>query len=142
MRLNTWLHKVLQRRGIGLGSTCLLTVRGRASGELHSIPVLPVEDDGGRWLVAATSESDWVRNARAERWAILAQGRRAEIVQLVELDPERSTPIVGAFAARLRRQRLAFARGFRSLGQSFNDELAAHPVFEVIAGPWALGAGQ
>ena len=142
IRLNTWLHKVLQRRGIRVGATSLLTVRGRISGELRSTPVLPVEDAGRRWLVAANGECHWVRNARAERWVILAQGRRAEIVQLVELDPERSAPVVDAFAARLRRQRLAVVRGWAALCRSLSDEPAAHPVFEVIGARRALGAGQ
>ena len=142
MRLNTWLHRVLQRRGIQVGATHLLTVRGRISGELRSTPVLPVEDAGRRWLVAANGECHWVRNARADRWAILAHGRSAEIVQLVELDPERSIPIVDAFAARLRRQRLTVVRGWTALGTSLGDEPAAHPVFEVIGARRALGVGQ
>ena len=41
-----------------------LTVVGRRTGELHKVPVIPVEVAGNRYLVAPYGESDWVRNLR------------------------------------------------------------------------------
>lgn len=142
LRMHSLLIETLQRGGMRLGSICTLTVRGRASGVLRSTPVLPIEDEGGRWLVATSDAAGWVRNARIEPWAILAHGRRAEIVRLVEVDSTRSTPIVREFAQRLRRRRLASVSGLGALCRSFDDEAAAHPVFELVGGGRAGGSGQ
>lgn len=136
------LHRALLGRGVGLSQLQVLTVRGRSSGELRSTPVLPVQTADRRWLVAVNDTAHWVNNARADRWALLSRGAQVEIVQLVELDPDDAPPIVAEFKRRLRAQRLAQLFSLGALRGAFNGARSAHPVFEVVGGPLALGAGQ
>jgi deazaflavin-dependent oxidoreductase (nitroreductase family) len=63
----------------------LLTVRGRKSGQPRTTPIVVIEQDGERYLVAPYGIVDWVRNLRAAGRAILTRGRRAEDVQAMEL---------------------------------------------------------
>lgn len=42
-----------------------LTVAGRRSGRPRRVPVIPIEVEGRRHLVAPYGESEWVRNVRA-----------------------------------------------------------------------------
>jgi deazaflavin-dependent oxidoreductase (nitroreductase family) len=49
----------------GLSGTNELIVKRRKSGEEQSIPVIPVEHEGARYIVSTRGESDWVRNMRA-----------------------------------------------------------------------------
>ena len=51
-RLNDAVITTLLRAGAKLGTASLLTVRGRKSGQPHTVPVLLVEQDGERFLVA------------------------------------------------------------------------------------------
>jgi deazaflavin-dependent oxidoreductase (nitroreductase family) len=70
----------------GFGNpTYLLTVRGRKSGQPRSTPIVVIEQDGKRYLVAPYGVVDWVRNLRAAGEAILTRGRRAERVRAAEL---------------------------------------------------------
>jgi deazaflavin-dependent oxidoreductase (nitroreductase family) len=43
----------------------LLTATGRKTGKPRTNPVVPVEHDGRRWLVAPYGPVSWVWNARA-----------------------------------------------------------------------------
>lgn len=87
----------LQRRGLVLGTMRLLSVPGRRSGELRTTPVSPLTVDGERYVVAGHEASDWVKNARAAGWGVLARGRREERVGLVELPVGERGPILRAF---------------------------------------------
>ena len=49
-RAGNALVSVLARAGIG--PIYLLSTRGRKSGRVHTTPVVPVEYEGKRWLVA------------------------------------------------------------------------------------------
>ena len=55
-----------------LGGSTALAVRRRTSGTMQQVPVIPIEHDGGRYVVSARGESDWVRNLRAAGRAELA----------------------------------------------------------------------
>jgi F420H(2)-dependent quinone reductase len=80
-RLVAWL----QRRGMRMGTIHVLTVPGRVSGKPRTTPVSLLTVAGMRYLVGGMVEADWVRNARAAGWGILAYGRKRERVALVEL---------------------------------------------------------
>jgi hypothetical protein len=79
-RLPRWLKVAnplivaLQRRGMVIGTVRLLSIPGRKSGKLRSTPVSPLTVDGKSYLVAGFDEADWVKNARAAGWGILAHG--------------------------------------------------------------------
>jgi deazaflavin-dependent oxidoreductase (nitroreductase family) len=82
------------RLGISLGSTYLLTVRGRRSGQLHTTPVTLIEHGAERWLVAPYGAVAWVHNARAARKVVLTRGRRQMTARVQELGPEDGAPIL------------------------------------------------
>jgi F420H(2)-dependent quinone reductase len=51
-RIGDALFMALLRAGVKIGTMSLLTVRGRKSGQPHTVPVILVEQDDQRWLVA------------------------------------------------------------------------------------------
>ncbi len=78
----------LQRLGLAFGPMYLVSIPRRKSGELRTTPVSPVTVDGERYVVAVFEKTDWVENARAAGWAILARRRKREQVTLTELPLE------------------------------------------------------
>jgi deazaflavin-dependent oxidoreductase (nitroreductase family) len=63
----------------------LLTVRGRKSGLLRTIPIATWERDGKRYVGSMWGIVDWVRNLRSAGEAVLTRGRRSETVTVREL---------------------------------------------------------
>jgi len=100
--LPRWLKTVnrmivlLQRLGIAFLSFHLLTVPGRRTGRLRTTPVSPFSVEGRRYIVSF-GQTEWVRNARAAGWGILARGRRSQRVRLLALDVEERRPILRQF---------------------------------------------
>jgi hypothetical protein len=87
----------LQRRGMVIGTVRLLSIPGRKNGKLRTTPVSPLTVDGKGYVVAGFDEADWVKNARAAGWGILARGREQERVTLMELPAEERAPILREF---------------------------------------------
>lgn len=87
----------LQRRGIALGPTRVLSVPGRKSGEMRETPVSLLVVDGRHYVVGGSAQADWVKNARAAGWGVLAHGREEERVRLVELALEECGLILREF---------------------------------------------
>lgn len=73
-RVEMVLLTALLRAGVKMGTTSLLTVRGRKSGQPHTVPVVLVEQDGQRFLVAPYGVVQWVRNIRVAGTATLTRG--------------------------------------------------------------------
>jgi deazaflavin-dependent oxidoreductase (nitroreductase family) len=67
------------------GTIHVLTVVGRTSGKPRRTPVSVLSTGGARYIVGGRVDMDWVRNARAQGWGVLAHGRSQERVWLVEL---------------------------------------------------------
>jgi deazaflavin-dependent oxidoreductase (nitroreductase family) len=67
------------------GGVATLTVPGRRTGRARTVPVIPVEVGGIRYLVSPYGESDWVRNLRAAGKATLARKGKVETVQASEI---------------------------------------------------------
>ncbi len=84
----------LQRLGMAFGPMRLLSVPGRKSGQLRTTPVSPLTVDGRRYLIAVFDGAEWVKNARASGWGILARGRKQERVALVELSVEERASVL------------------------------------------------
>src|SRR5690606_14884068 len=78
-----------------------LEVRGRCSGRIIRFPLVMVEVDGGRYLVAMLGErTNWVRNVRAaDGIATLLHGRR-EDVRLEEVPANLRAPVLEAYLDR------------------------------------------
>jgi hypothetical protein len=88
----------LQRRfGFVMGTMRVLSVPGRKSGRMHATTVSPLTVDGQRYVVGGFDGADWVKNARAAGWGLLARGRAEERIRLVELPVEESRPILRMF---------------------------------------------
>lgn len=100
--LPRWLSPVnrvivlLQRLGIAFLSFHLLSVPGRRTGRLRTTPVSPFSVEGRRYIVSF-GQTEWVKNARAAGWGVLARGRRCQRVQLIALDLEERRPILRQF---------------------------------------------
>jgi deazaflavin-dependent oxidoreductase (nitroreductase family) len=123
----------LQRRGLVIGTMRLLSVPGRKSGELRTTPVSPLTVDGKRYVVAGMQEADWVKNARAAGWGILARGRKEERVAIVELPVEERGAVLRQFPCKVPHGVQFFERLYGMSGDP--DGFAALaprcPVFEV-----------
>ena len=98
-RVNAWI----QRAGIPLGPTQLLTLRGRTSGQPRTTPVTPITVDGHRYVIGGFAKGDWVANARANGEGRLKHGRRIEDVRLVELPESERGRIMREFPTQVPR---------------------------------------
>src|SRR5436190_18536136 len=87
----------MQRVGVPLGPTQLLTLRGRRSGQPRTTPVTPLTVDGQRYVIGGFTKGDWVANARANGEGVLRHGRRTENVRLVELPESERGHVMRAF---------------------------------------------
>ncbi|WP_040832978.1 nitroreductase/quinone reductase family protein [Nocardia brevicatena] len=86
-----------QRLGLAVGTMRVLSVPGRKTGQLRTTPVSPLTVDGVMYVVGGFDDADWVRNARAAGWGVLAKGRRNQRVSLVELPASEREPVLRAF---------------------------------------------
>jgi deazaflavin-dependent oxidoreductase (nitroreductase family) len=87
----------LLRLGLPVGPSALLSVRGRKSGKVYTIPIALVENSDTRWLVAAFGEVNWVRNLRVAGQAQLTRRHRTEAIGVVELGTREAAPILQQF---------------------------------------------
>jgi deazaflavin-dependent oxidoreductase (nitroreductase family) len=143
MRIGTAVVGLLLRLGIPvaiLGPMMLLTVRGRRSGDLHTLPV-DVHDVGGRrFLIATHGVGAWVLNLRAAGEGWLRLGRQRLTFTARELPPAEAAPIMRAALGTLVASSGWRGRGVRANlgvppGADESDYAAAaatHPVFEVL----------
>lgn len=132
-RMGDALTMTLLRAGVKIGTSSLLTVRGRKSGQPYTVPVLLVEQDGQRWLVAPYGVVQWVRNIRAAGTATLTRGRRSEVIAVTELPAQEAAPVLKQYLL------LPVAAGVRAYFdatkdsplEAFERESARHPVFKI-----------
>lgn len=79
------------------GTIHVLSVPGRKSGAIRTTPVSLLTVAGIRYIIGGMSDADWVQNARAAGWGILAYGRMRERVTLAELPVQERAPILREF---------------------------------------------
>jgi len=80
-----------------LGLTPTLAVRGRRSGQWRTVPVMPVEHEGSRYLVSPRGETQWARNLRAAGDGELRRRGRKEAFRAVEVDGAERERVVAAY---------------------------------------------
>jgi len=90
VRLGNLLTKTMLRAGIKVVGpnkvpTYLLTVRGRKSGQPRTTPIVVIEQERKRYLLAPFGVVDWVRNLRVAGEATLTRGHRTEALRALEL---------------------------------------------------------
>lgn len=133
-RLPRWLGPAnrvivaLQRRGLAIGTMRLLSVPGRKSDELRATPVSLLTVNGRRYVIGGFPGADWVKNARAGGWGVLAHGHKEEWV-LVELTPEERAPILREFPREVPRGVRFFVRA--GIVESFALSASRCPVFRI-----------
>ena len=130
-RVGDALFMTLLRAGVKIGSMSLLTVRGRKSGQPHTVPVLLVEQDGRRFLVAPYGVVQWVRNIRAAGTATLTRGRRSETISVAELEAKEAAPILKQYLFKATATRPYFDATKDSPLEAFEGEAPRHPVFQI-----------
>ena len=130
-RIGDALFMALLHTGIKIGTMSLLTVRGRKSGQPHTVPVVLVEQDGQRWLVAPYGVVQWVRNIRAVGTATLTRGRRSEAISVTELPAQEAAPILKQYLLKATAARPYFDATKDSPLEAFEREAAHHPVFQI-----------
>lgn len=131
-KLANALMSGMLRIGVAPKTTSLLTVRGRRSGEPHSMPVNPVTDGSRRWLVAPYGEVAWVHNVRAAKQVTLSRGRHSETLRAVEVSSEAAAPVLKRYVAGVAITRPYFDAGPDDPIERFVAEASRHPVFELL----------
>jgi deazaflavin-dependent oxidoreductase (nitroreductase family) len=109
----------------GISGTEALAVRGRRSGEIRRVPVIPVEHAGARYLVSPRGETQWARNLRSAGEGELRGKRGVERFRAIEVPVAERPPIIAAYQAVAGR---AVASFFTAL-----PDAADHPVFRLDA---------
>jgi deazaflavin-dependent oxidoreductase (nitroreductase family) len=106
-----------------------LSVPGRTSGQWRTNPIVVLDHDGQRYLVAPFGHTDWALNLRASgRGRLIRRGRVEEFVA-VEIPPGERPPLIDAYRRRYGRM--------PKVAASF-DELpdpADHPTFRMVSTP-------
>jgi deazaflavin-dependent oxidoreductase (nitroreductase family) len=128
-RVGDALFVLLLRAGVKMGSMSLLTVRGRKSGQPRTVPVLLVEQDDRRFLIAPYGAVQWVRNIRAAGTATLTRGRRSETISVIELEAKEAAPILKQYLLKATATRSYFDVTKDSPLEAFEEEAPRHPVF-------------
>lgn len=107
----TWLNVFLIRAGLEVGSQHILSIRGRKTGVMRSVPVSLVTVDGVRYVIAGDG-LEWPKNARAARRGELERGRRKEQIHLTEIPPDQRGRVLYAFWHQVRGGRRFVAEMF------------------------------
>lgn len=139
-----WMIKVLLRLGIRvtiLGPMMLLTVRGRKTGNPHTIPIDVHEHDGRRFLIATHGEGHWVRNLRVAREGVLRLGLKRQPFTARELPPEAGglviKEVLGPLLTTSGVRGIALRQNFGIAANASLDEFVqvarSHPVFEIAS---------
>ena len=101
-----------------------LSVPGRRTGRGHTVPVIPVEVAGVRYLVSPYGESDWVRNLRASGWAELGRKGEIELIHTSEVPAGDRAGIIAAY-------RNVCGRAINPCFTRLPDP-RDHPVFRIV----------
>ena len=151
LNLNRWMYRggrpnrvaaVLNRFGVIVWSAGLwpnraaaLEVRGRRTGRLVSFPLVLVDCQGDRYVVAMLGEgTNWVSNVRAAGGqAVLRHGRR-EAVRLEEVDPSARAPILQRYLQVAPGGRPHIPVDRHAPLADFERIAARYPVFRIHAG--------
>jgi deazaflavin-dependent oxidoreductase (nitroreductase family) len=109
---------------LGLGGSTQLAVAGRRTGELRTVPVIPVDVDGALYVVSTRGEAEWVRNLRASGTCELKGKSHSGPYAAAEVSLDERAPIVAAYRAKAG----GMVKGYFS---SLPDD-ADHPVFRLV----------
>lgn len=130
----------LLKAGISPQRTAVLSVQGRRTGLIVSLPVIVAAYQGDRYLVSMLGESNWVRNVRAaDGRAVLRRGR-SEAVRLIEVPVRDRAPVLRRYVAASPGARAHIPVRRRAPAAEFEALAADLPVFRVAAAMSAADA--
>ncbi|HEY5848068.1 MAG TPA: nitroreductase family deazaflavin-dependent oxidoreductase [Microlunatus sp.] len=109
----------------------LLTTRGRRTGQVRKNPVVIVEHDGRRWLVAPYGPVGWVHNARAAGEVRLTRRGRSQTYTIREVSAREAGPVLQQYIRIASATRPYFQARQDAPVESFAAEAKHHPVFEL-----------
>lgn len=109
----------------------VLTTRGRRTGRTRRTPVVVVEHDGRRWLVAPYGVVSWVHNARAAGRVTLTRRRRSRAYAIREVSAQESGPVLQRYIRIASATRRYFQADRNDPVERFVAEAEHHPVFEL-----------
>jgi hypothetical protein len=130
-----------------MGPLHLLSVPGRSSGQLRATPVSPLDTNGQRYLVAAFTKADWVKNLRLSGWGILTKGQHSLRVTVAEVTVPERAPILQAFIQQMGyldgdfsgpSGHFAFAIGPDEPLSAYTAIADRHPIFRIVEATPAL----
>ena len=124
-------NKVMNPLLTALGLAPALSVRGRASGRKYTVPVLPLDYQGRRYLVAPRGNTHWARNLRAVGECDLRLGGRTTHFTAREIPAAERAPVVNAYVQQHGKKYGGF------VAKEFADmpDPADHPVFLIEPEP-------
>src|SRR4051812_33349127 len=102
-----------------------LSVPGRTSGQWRTTPVVVLEHDGARYLIAPGGQTEWARNLRAAGHGRLSRREHVEEFTAEEVPTVDRAPVLDAYLHRYGRMPTVKA-GFRAL-----PDPADHPTFRI-----------
>jgi deazaflavin-dependent oxidoreductase (nitroreductase family) len=124
-------NRVMNPLLAGLGLAPSIRVRGRKSGKLYTMPVLPLDHQGKSYLVAPRGDTHWARNLRASGEGELRNGGRKEHFRATEIAASERRPLIDAYVRQYGKKYGGFvAKEFAALP---NPE--DHPVFLIETAP-------
>lgn len=124
------LMRVFAKAGL-IPRVVVLTVRGRKTGEPHSLPVTPIEQGGRVWLVAPYGTVSWVHNVRVAGEVTLSRGRTTARFSAREARPDEVGPVLKRYVAVAPLVLPYFSARPDSPSEAFAAEADRHPVFEL-----------
>jgi deazaflavin-dependent oxidoreductase (nitroreductase family) len=106
-----------------------LSVAGRRTGRVQTVPVAVLEHQGERYLVSYRGESDWARNLRASRRGRLRQQGRSEEISVEEMPVGERAPLLEEYATRFSK--------LPTVGKVLRElpDPADHPIFRITSDP-------
>ena len=88
---------LLMRLGLSMRGSRILAVRGRKTGEWHTVPVNLLNYEGQRYLVAPRGNTQWSRNVRAAGGGELRLGSKREEFRVEELAADAKLDVIRAY---------------------------------------------
>jgi deazaflavin-dependent oxidoreductase (nitroreductase family) len=95
IRLSAPITRRMLRFGVPMGPNALLTIRGRRTGQPHTVPLAVAEIAGRRYVVGTFGDTNWVLNLRQSPEAELRVGSGSEQIQAIELTADQKLAFFG-----------------------------------------------
>jgi deazaflavin-dependent oxidoreductase (nitroreductase family) len=134
-RLINGIFRVMTRLGLGASYRHILTVRGRKTGRLYSIPMDVMDWGGYPWLVAPYGVVNWVHNVRASGEVTLTRGGRSRRFRAEEVGAPEAVPVLRQYLREVPVTRPYFDAAPDAPDEAIAGELPKHPVFRLVPLP-------